>query len=329
MTGLADRPALVTGAAGFVGANLVRGLLAQGARVHALVRPASDLWRLERVRPSLRLLEADLADPVAVKNAVDGIQPAFVFHLAFPGGHAQGERQRREMILDGVGGTHHLLEALRESHFERLVVLGSFLEYGPHDRPLLESDGLRPATFRGVAKAMATLLCQQFAREVGRPVVILRPFSIYGPWESPGRLVPTAILAAIDGRPLPMTRPGFSRDLVYVADVVEACLMAAVHELDPGEVLNVGTGRQWSNDEVVSAVEEVTGTPIQRIENAHPASLSDTGHSVAETSRARNLLGWTPRVGLRQGLEATFAWLREHLPEVRRRGEVARGSSLD
>jgi len=104
-------------------------------------------------------------------------------------------------------------------------------------------------------------------------------------------------------------------------------MMAAVHELNPGEVLNVGTGRQWSNEQLVSMIEEVTGALIQRIENAHPGSPTDTTYSVADTSRARELLGWASRVGLRQGLEATAGWVREHLSDLRRRAAVVSRSS--
>ena len=138
--------------------------------------------------------------------------------------------------------------------------------------------------------------------------MILRPFSVYGPWETPSRLIPSAIRAALDGLELPLTAPGYRRDLVHVDDVVDACLAAATVDVPPGEIVNVGTGQEWTNEEVVSAISAVMGREIRTRPGEYPARLSDTAHWIADTRKAEQLLGWLPRRPLRDGLEQTVRW---------------------
>lgn len=309
---LRGRRALVTGATGFVGANLVRGLLERGAEVHALVRHDSDLWRIADIAPRLKLHRADIMRYGEVRRAVDDALPEYVFHLAV--GRAHGSHAARVKTLRAnVEGTLNLLEATAPLDYLRLVCGAGSLEYGKKFKALEEQDAPDPATFYSATKAAATILCRQFAREHGRPVVALRFFSVYGYWESPSRLIPTAIVAALKGRELALTGPGFRRDLVFVEDIVEACLLAGVRgAAEPGEIVNVGTGRQWDNEEVAALVAEVTGRPLRVRAGAYPPRATDTGHWVADRRKAERLLGWRPRHELREGLEKTVEWIRRH-----------------
>lgn len=307
MSFFSGKRVLVTGAAGFLGSNLVRGLLEKGASVHALVRPSSDLWRLEELRTRLSLSFADVARREELSRAVQSAAPEILFHLAARG-VVERDAPGVEILETNVLGTFHLLEATRPLACERFVHVGSSTECGRKNEPIKESDCLEPSTLRGASKAAATLLCQQVARAENRSLVILRPFSVYGPWEAPGRLVPTAIRAALDGLEMPLTAAVFRRDLVFVEDVVEACLMAAERDLPAGEIVNIATGREWSNEEVVRIVESVSGRPIRRRVGEYPARENDNEHWVADIAKAGRLLGWTPRHTLAAGLEKTIAW---------------------
>jgi nucleoside-diphosphate-sugar epimerase len=305
------RSVLVTGAAGFIGANLTRGLIQRGARVHAVVRATTELWRIEQVLPSIAVHTADLTDARALDSIVEEIRPEVIYHLAAPGGHPRSREGREQMLRTAVEGTANLLEATATLPHLRFVHVASSLEYGPRVRPLAETDALRPTTFRGAAKAAATLLCQQAARSHGQPIVVLRLFSVYGYWER-GRLIPAAILAALRGRPLSLTSPGYRRDLVFVEDVVEACAKAVERDNVVGEIVNVGSGEQWSNEEVVETVQALCGMQVPVHVGAHPPSCSDTDHWVADIRKAKELLGWEPRHMLRPGLERTIAWFRSN-----------------
>ncbi len=311
MSSLEGRRALVTGAAGFVGANLVRQLLHDGADVHALVRPSTNLWRINEIIPRLTLHLADITDAGQLRQTVNDIQPEVIFHLAVHRAASSWE-ERLATLQANVMGTFNLLEATATVDYHRFVHVGGSLEYGARKRPLTESLRLEPTTFYGVTKAASTLLCRQFAHANRLPIVTLRLFSVYGYWEAATRLIPTAISAALGGREISLTAPGYRRDLVFVEDVVEACLSALGAPRVSGQVINVGSGRQWTNEEVVDMVQAASGQPIKTRVGGYPPRPTDPTHWVADIGKARRLLGWEPRHTLRSGLEKTIAWFRLH-----------------
>jgi nucleoside-diphosphate-sugar epimerase len=194
----------------------------------------------------------------------------------------------------------------------RFVHLGSWLEYAPRASPLREDLSADPASFRGVAKAAATLLCRQFSRERKWPLAVLRLFSVFGPWETSTRFVPSAIRAALDGGELSLTPAGVRRDFVFVDDVVEACLLAAVADIRPGEVINIGSGEEHANEEVVALVERASGGTVRVRPGEHPLGAHDGAHCAAEIQRAREVLGWAPRHSLAEGIAKFVDWVRQH-----------------
>jgi UDP-glucose 4-epimerase len=302
---LAGARVLVTGASGFIGANLTQALLAAGAEVQGLVRPG------RTVPPGAELREADLRDAGETARAVAGARPELVVHLAAGAGHAHDEAGRTAMLVDTVLGTANLLEALRTLGAGRLVHVGGGLEYGHAARPLRETDPLEPVTFRGAAKGAATLLALDFARETDVEVVVLRPFAVYGPWERPPRFVPTVVTSALRGEPIRVTDGAPGRDYVYVGDVVDACLAAVTSPAAAGEILNVGTGRLTTNRELVERLAAVSGLELDVLVGAYEPAPWDAGTWVADVTRAREVLGWTAATDLDAGLARTLEWFAE------------------
>jgi nucleoside-diphosphate-sugar epimerase len=313
MIAWSGRRVLVTGAAGFIGANLVAALHRAGAEVHGLVRRSTDRWRLDGLGATLATHECDLTEAGRLAETVREIQPHVVFHAAAAGDHhPAAAADRFAAFRDTVVGTVALTEALTVTSGVRLVYLGSSLEYGSALVPLEESRELAPTTFRGATKAGATLLCRQMTRERGTPVILLRLFSCYGPWESASRFVPTVMRALRTGADLPLTRPGIRRDFVYVDDVIDACLRAGASTSGLGEIINIGSGRQWSNEELAELAQQVTGVRIHVRPGTFPPRPADAGHWVADIEKARTLLGWSPQHSLEQGLVETWRWCGEH-----------------
>lgn len=307
MPELAGKRVLVTGATGFIGANLVRRLLGEAADVHACTL-RGDVRRLTDVLDRVRLHRVDLAEPDDVSRVVRASRPEVVFHLAAHGVlDARPDLARLEAAT--AGGTRRLLEACRDC--EAFVHVGGSSEYGPHEEPLREDMTPAPVTAYGRAKAAATLAALE-AAERGLPVSVLRPFSVYGPWESPARLVPTAIRAALTGAVLPLTPAGFRRDYVFVDDVVDALVLATRSGLAVGEVVNVGTGVQTANEDVAAAIAELTGREIRVDAGAIAPKQSDTTHWVADTRKASRVLGWQAQTALRAGLAITIKHFRGH-----------------
>ncbi len=298
---------LVTGASGFIGANLTRALLSADAEVHALVR--SEAARPE-VPAEATVHRADLRHPADLNRAVASARPDFVFHLAAAPGHPGDAAARAAMLADTVAGTANLLEAVRPLGVQRLVHVGGSLEYGHSSRPVKETDALEPVTFRGAAKAAATLLALEFAHATGNPVTILRPFAVYGPWERLPRFVPAVVTAALRGEPISVTSGGAGRDYVFVGDVVDACLLAATSPSAAGEIFNVGSGLLTTNDQLVERLAVVLALDLD-VRAGHEPRPWDSGAWIADGDKARDLLGWAPAHDLDAGLAETASWFAE------------------
>lgn len=303
------RRTLITGASGFIAANLIRRLLAEGHEVHALRRADSDLWRMAGIEDKIIWHAADLRDAEALMRACADAKPDWLFHLATARGDTSDGRLYYETNLVAA---RNLLAACRATPPQRLIVHGSSLEYGHRDQPLREDMPLQPDSHHGLSKACAGLLFLQAQRDEGLPVTLLRLFSVYGAWESRERLLIKALLAGMDGGTLGLTAPGIRRDYVHVDDVVDASLRAAVSAAAIGRAINIGSGVQTSNEGMVAMIDQLTGRRLRLLDGAYPRHASDTGHWVADTHRCREILGWTPATTLAEGLEKTLTFLQQH-----------------
>lgn len=304
--------ALVTGAAGFVGCHVVRALVADGWRVAGVIRPGGDAWRSAALPREAEIVELDLGeDGSGVERLLHGFAPNLVVNAAARGAYA--ERDPVAGVRDDLLGLAHLLAALPASGC-RLVALGGSLELAASDRPLGNDAPLGPASSRGTWRAAASLLVLDEARARGLEAGVLRPFTIYGPWEPQQRLVPKAIDAALRGLPLPLTAPPWpTHDYVFVEDVAEACLAAAASPAFPGAAWNVCSGRAVGDDELVDQIELVTGLEIDRRpgewQSRHPDRLFWCGDPAGTAAG----LGWVATTSLEQGIAKTAAWQKERL----------------
>ena len=256
MSFFSKKKILVTGAGGFVGANLTRKLLRLGGQLSVLVRPTTNLWRLEDLEKEISWYKGNLVNANFIKKSISEIRPDIIFHVAFPGGHAKKEKERIEMLSTGVLGTHHLLSAAHKIGTERFTHIGSSTEYGSRDTAHKESGTMNPVSIRGVGKAASTLLCKQFAAEHDFHISILRLYAVYGPWEQPIRFVPRLCHAALTGEAISLTSRGIVHDWVYVDDVVNACLKATEANTDSGEIFNIGSGIQTANEDILKYIED-------------------------------------------------------------------------
>lgn len=307
---LQGKRVLITGAGGFLGANLVYALARQGAEVHALVR--KNIWRLAEIEARIEIHRQELCDFQGLSGLVQSIRPQIIFHSAVYNSHPSTSAERLASIEDNITATAVLIEALRPIDFERLVHIGSSLEYGAKDAPMKESDRLEPFTYRGATKAAAALLCLQMAHGDRRPVAVVRPFSVFGSWESATRIVPTLMLSLLRGGEMRLAPGDYRRDFIFIEDVIEACLRTATAAGVEGEIINAGSGQQWSNEELIAIAEEVTGIKLKRSSQAFENRPPDVRNWVADIRNAERLLGWMPRHDLRAGLLKTFEWFRDH-----------------
>ncbi len=310
-SGLAGERVLVTGAGGFIGANLVRALLSAGAEVWCLTRPSARApWRLKEAADDIRLLPVRLERYPALRSALREANPSLIYHLAAYGNSSR-HRSVSRMIEVNIRGTDNLLRAASEAGCRRLIHTGSSSEYGFRDRPLSEGELPQPMSHYAICKLAATNLCRYYAGMRGLPALTLRLFSVYGPFEDSRRFIPTAVRAALSGRPLPLTGGAEAHDFVYVGDAVEALLLAPGLEDPGGVVVNICGGRQWTNLEVVREIERVLDRKIDLRPGEYPPRSWDSPVWVGERRLAKKLLNWEPRTTLAAGLKLTADWLRD------------------
>jgi nucleoside-diphosphate-sugar epimerase len=297
--------AFVTGASGFIGATLVRRLLRAGATVSAAVRPGSDLHRLRDIQNAIAFHTLDAQDSEAAARVLETAAPDVIFNLATwrpPNPPVVAERTN-------AGGLTSLLR-YAAPHGARVIHMGSSLEYGDRSRPCREDAVANADTVHGAAKAAASRLGRAYAESTGCRLVILRLFQVYGPHDRPTRFLPSLIDAALAGRPFALTPRGLRRDWVYVDDVVEAALAAASASLPPGEIVNIASGRESTNEEIVSLVERCAGRTVRIDAQPYAPRSWDGTHWVADIDKAKRLLQWTPTYTLALGLERTVEWHR-------------------
>lgn len=303
---------VVTGATGFVGANLTRRLLRDGYELHLLLRPDHAMWRIEDVCRDVRLHMADLADRDAVNDAIRHIKPEWVFHLAAHGAYSW-QTGLPEIVQTNIVGTMNLVEAAAAAGVEVLVNTGSSSEYGYKDHAPSETELVEPNSYYAVTKATATMFCRFTAEKHGIRMPTLRLYSVYGPFEEPRRLVPSLIVNGLRSRLPPLANPDTARDYVFVADVLDAFLRAATTELPhPGAVYNVGTGIQTSLREIVDLTRDMLDVAESPGWGSLPDRAWDTSIWRADPSRIRADLGWSPRHDVRSGLAQTISWFKEN-----------------
>lgn len=308
---------LVTGASGFVGANLTRRLLRDGHQVHLMLRPSHHPWRLREIAADVNLHTVDIEDHDAVHAAVAAIHPGWVFHLAAFGAYpTQTDIER--ITATNFQGTSSLLNASVAAGVESFVHAGSSSEYGYKDHPAEEHEPLEPNSPYALSKASATQYCQSIARETGIHAVTLRLYSIHGPYEDPARLIPTLLLHGIEGRLPPLVSPRTARDFVYVDDAVDAMLrVAAMPGLPRGVIYNVCTGTQSTLADVVTTARDLLNVAAEPQWSSMPQRTWDTDIWVGSPAAMEQATGWRAQTALREGFEKTIAWLEAHPEWIR------------
>lgn len=299
---------LLTGATGFVGANLARFALGQGHEVHLLVRPQHQRWRIAEIAAQCVLHEVDLLDAQSVDSVLSSIRPHWVFHLAAYGAYSS-QMDVRRMISTNLVGTVNLVEASLAAEVEAFVHAGSSSEYGYKSSPPREDTWVEPNSHYAVTKVSATHYCRHMAVKHQTRIITLRLYSVYGPYEEPTRLIPTLIISGLKGRLPPLVNPDIARDYVYVDDVSRAFLQTAFEEDQPYDaVYNVGTGVQTTLRQVVATAQDLLPIVQQPQWGTMPDRAWDTSAWVADIGTIRDVLGWSPQFTLKDGMLKTIEW---------------------
>ena len=310
--------ALITGVAGFIGSHLAAKLLADGATVTGIdcftdyyPRPVKEAnLAVNASSPGFRFVEARLQD-ADLGALLEGA--THVFHLAAQAGVRKSWGRDFQLYTShNVDATQRLLEACVGRPLEKLVYASSSSVYGDDaEIPMRESQLPRPLSPYGVTKLAAEHLCHLYAANHGVPATSVRYFTVYGPRQRPDMAFNKFLRAAMTGEPIAMYGDGLqTRDFTFVADAV-AATRAAGDRGRPGAVYNIGGGSRVSVNQVLELVGRLTGRSLDvRREGAQKGDMRDT---FADTTRAREDLGFLPSCSLDSGLAAECEWMARRL----------------
>jgi len=307
---------LVTGGAGYVGAVLVPKLIAAGYQVTVLdlFMYGEDVLKSSR-GPALREVKGDIRDAEVVRQALQGCDA--VIHLACISNDPSFELNPdlgRSINLDAFVP---LVRASKEAKVKRFVYASSSSVYGNQDRyPTVETDVPRPYSPYGVTKLAGEHLTALYAENWGVPTVALRYFTVFGPRQRPDMSIHRLCEAVLTGASFPRFGDGTQvREFTYVADIVAANILASEADVPPGTIANIAGGGEVTLNELIATVGDLAGAQV--VVEDYPPEAGDAKRNGGSTERAHTLLGWSPRVGLREGIDAQLAWHRDRR-QVRR-----------
>ncbi|MCP4656624.1 MAG: SDR family NAD(P)-dependent oxidoreductase [bacterium] len=309
---------LVTGAGGFVGSHLAERLVERGADVRALVHYNALGTRgwldTSSIESRLEVVAGDIRDEGSVREAVSGRE--IVFHLAALISIPYSYRAPRSYVDTNVAGTLNVLQAAKDAGECELVVHTSTSEvYGTAQYvPMDEKHPLQAQSPYSASKIAADKLAEAFHLSFDLPVVTIRPFNTFGPRQSARAVIPTIISQCLTGKPVHLGNLFPTRDFNFVENIIDGFQLAAENEAAVGRTIHLGSGREISIGDLVELIADQTGSKItSRTEDARlRPNGSEVERLVADATLARELLGFTPRVSLEEGLETTIGWIREN-----------------
>lgn len=306
---------IITGSTGFIGSNLVHYLVKSKTKnqINIFRRENSDLWRIQDIIDDVTTHIIDIHNSRNIHKKIKEIKPDIIYHCAAYGVKPH-QTNISNLIRTNVIGSVNLFRACLEyNDLKRFVNLGSSFEYGSKSKPIQETDFLDPLTPYGVSKSTQTYFAKYFSRQQ-LPVVTLRVFTPYGKYEDSGRLVSDIMQSLILKRPLILSSPHARRDFIYIDDVLEALIKAASTPSVEGEIFNIGSGKDYSVEELFNLACDVTRTKIEIIFKKTNKREFDRarGRGYANIQKARKL-GWKPKRSIKYGLLKTYNWYKQNL----------------
>jgi len=315
---------LVTGAAGFIGSHLVEALVKAGASVTAMVRYNSNslIGNMEFLPPNVRkavtIAAGNVEDSDFTYNTIKGQD--IVLHLAALIAIPYSYEAPRSYVRTNVEGTLNVLEAARRFDVGRVVHTSTSEVYGTALKvPIDEAHPLQGQSPYSASKIGADKIAESYFRSFGTPVVTLRPFNTFGPRQSARAFIPTIISQALTQDEVRLGSLTPERDMTFVTDTVAGFMAAAVTPGIEGMTINLGTGEThsvgWFAERLLKLM-NLELPVVQEPQRMRP-ELSEVRKLVSDNSLAREVMDWSPRVSLNEGLRQTIDFVRDHRDQFR------------
>jgi nucleoside-diphosphate-sugar epimerase len=275
--------------------------------------------RLRHCWDDIRIVEADLRNRGALASIAE-FAPELIFHLAAYNHVGQSFVQVEECFDVNAKGTANLLDTCGAS-VEKFLYMSTSEVYGLQaEVPFVETMCPQPISPYAITKYAGEMYCQMKQRIGGeRSVVILRPFNTFGPYQSAKAVIPELIVNCLRGGPINTTAGEQTREFNYVSNIVDGLVKAAEHKGEIDGPVNIAASEEVSIRDLVTRIAALTGTEAQVNIGALPYRPTEIWRMYADSTRAREILGWQPEINLEAGLKLTIEWFREYY-----RDELAR-----
>lgn len=304
---------LVTGATGFIGANLTRRLISEGYDVHILTRETSNKWRLFDILNKVNNHIVDLRNFDKLKKIIEKIQPDIIFHLATAGVYGGKHLPEKDVIDINFVGTYNLINACDNINYKCFINTGTSSEYGPKNESMKETDVCNPINMYGVTKLASTLYGSYIANFKNKPIITFRLFSPFGPYDDTSRLITYSILNALEGKDIYLANPNAVRDYIYIEEIINSYLNIIKNaENLKGEIFNIGSGKEIKISYVIKKILELTESKSKIFWNKVPPREFDASHWEADINKSKNMLDFNINIDFDKGLKKTVEWFKEN-----------------
>ena len=315
-----NKKILVTGAGGFIGSHLVKKLSKLAAKVRVFVRYNSrNDWGLleflpKSVQNSLEIFAGDLKDPEAVRKAVKDCE--IVFHLGALIAIPYSYINPMDFIQTNINGTANIASACREYKVKRLIHTSTSEVYGTAKyTPIDEKHPLQGQSPYSASKIAADKIIESQYLSFGLPAATIRPFNTYGPMQSARAIIPTIVTQALTNKKIKLGSVSPTRDLTFVSDTVESFIKMALNQKAVGEVVNIGTGIEFSIRQLVDKIGIILNKKlvIEHDTSRIRPKMSEVNRLVCDNRKAKDIIDWQPTVSIEEGLAKTIEWISKNI----------------
>ncbi len=304
---------LVTGGAGFIGSNIVEGLLKNQELVRVIDNLSTgNIHTLDNFRSEIEFIEGDIRDLSTIQKAMNGIE--FVFHQAALPSVPRSIKNPVASNDSNISGTLNVLLAARDNKVKRVIYASSSSAYGDTPTLLKQEDMIpHPLSPYAITKLTGEYYCKIFSSVFGLETLTIRYFNVFGPRQNPesqyAAVIPKFIESLLKGQPPTIYGDGEqSRDFTFIENVVSANILASKAKKTSGEIVNVATSTRTTLNHLLTILKDLTGKDIKPIYDK--VRKGDVKQSLADITRAREILGYNPVVNLKEGLKRTIDWMK-------------------
>ena len=318
-----NKKVFVTGGAGFIGSHLVKRLIKEGADVTVLVRYQEKLDNI-RVSPiwdNIKLLESDIRNS-DISKRINEIKPDVIFHLAAFNHVGRSFTNVQECFEANAWGTANLLEAYDD--YERFVYTSTSEVYGLQETtPFVETMIPHPQSPYSVTKYTGELFALMKQRQKNLPISVIRPFNVFGPYQSPSAVIPDLIVKALNGERISTTKGEQTREFNFVENTIDGFLAIAEKKESIGQVINIGGGEscEVSIADLVKKIVKYSGSKSEIGIGDIEYRPNEIWRMYSNSEKAKKLLGWGPKTSFDDGLKKTIDWFKKYEEEFERKNE--------